>query len=230
LRNKVDIAMSSRKEYRDMASSDFITERASELIYQGKLDEDVLDRIEVLGRVRMSDLKKLSDLIYERNRIGKSISKIIGRPALSSHIGEYIASNIFNIELEESATSKGIDGRFTEGPLKGKTVNIKIYGKREGFLDISLGNLADYYLVLTGPKTTPKSSKGETRPIVISNVYLFNMVKLLKELRKRKLKIGIATSVANQYWKEAEINPVNMNREYSITESQRDQIKLFTRS
>jgi hypothetical protein len=167
---------------------------------------------------------------YSCARASKSISKIIGRPALPRHIGEYIASNIFNIKLEESATSKGIDGRFMVGSLKGKTVNIKLYGKREGFLDISLGNLADYYLVLTGPKTAPKSSKGETRPIVISHVYLFNMVKLLKELRKRKLKIGIATSVANQYWKEAEVNPVNMNREYIITELQRDQIRLFTRS
>lgn len=86
----------------------------------------------------MSELEKLADLISERNRISKTISKLIGRPALPRHIGEYIASKIFNIELEEFATSKGIDGRFTEGPLKGKTVNIKLYGKREGLLDISL--------------------------------------------------------------------------------------------
>jgi hypothetical protein len=41
--------MSSIREYREIAASEFIAERASELIYQGKLDEDVLDRFEVLA-------------------------------------------------------------------------------------------------------------------------------------------------------------------------------------
>jgi len=35
--------------HREIAASDFIVERASELIYQGKLDEYVLDRFEVLA-------------------------------------------------------------------------------------------------------------------------------------------------------------------------------------
>ena len=178
----------------------------------------------------MYGLEKLAELISERNRISKAISNLIGRPALPRHIGEYIASKIFYIELEKSATSKGIDGRFTERPLKEKTVNIKLYGKREGFLDISLGNLADYYLVLTGPKSEPTSSRGTSRPLVISNVYLFNMEELLKELRRRKVKIGIATSVASRYWKEAEIYPGNMNREISITEWQTNQLRLFSPS
>ena len=176
----------------------------------------------------MSKLEKLADLISERNRISKTISELIGRPALPRHIGEYIASKIFHIELEESATSKGIDGRFTEGPLKGKTVNIKLYGKREGFLDISLGNIADYYLVLTGPKSEPTSSRETSRPLVISNAYLFNMGELLKELRQRKVKIGIATSVASRYWQGAEIYPSNTNRTISITEWQTDQLGLFS--
>jgi len=176
----------------------------------------------------MSELEKLADLVSERNRISKTISKLIGRPALLRHIGEYIASKIFNIELEESATSKGIDGRFTERPLKGKTVNIKLYGKREGFLDISLGNLADCYLVLTGPKSEPTSSRGTSRPLVISNAYLFNMGELLKELRRRKVKIGMATSVASMYWQEAKIYPDNMNRTILMTEWQTDQLKLFS--
>ncbi len=94
-------------------------------------------------------LKKLSDLIHERNLLSVEIAKIIGRPALNRHIGEYIASKIFHIELEESATATGIDGYFISGSLKEKTVNIKLYGKKENFLDISLKNLADYYLVMT---------------------------------------------------------------------------------
>jgi hypothetical protein len=55
-------------------------------------------------------VEKLAQLIHERNRISEEIARIIGRPALSGHIGEYIASKIFNIRLEESAISKGIDG------------------------------------------------------------------------------------------------------------------------
>jgi hypothetical protein len=87
-------------------------------------------------------LEKLASLIHERNRVSKEIAKIIGRPALSGHIGEYVASKIFDIQLESSATATGIDGRFTSGPLKGRTSNVKLYGKKENFLDISLKNLA----------------------------------------------------------------------------------------
>ncbi len=144
----------------------------------------------------MSELRLLSNMITERNTINKEISKLINRPALPRHIGEFIASKIFDINLATSATTKGIDGYFSKGSLKGRTVNIKLYGKREGILDISLGNLADYYLVLTGPKTQSTSSRGSSRPIVISNVFLFKMIELIRELRGRKVKIGIATSVA----------------------------------
>ena len=84
-------------------------------------------------------------------------------------------------------------------------MNIKIYGKREGLLDITLSNLADYYLVMTGPYSQFITSKGTVRPIVISNVYLFNMKKFLGELKKRAVKIGVATSVAKKYWDEAEV-------------------------
>ena len=76
-------------------------------------------------------MEKLARLIHERNRVSEEITGIIGKPALNGHIGEYIASKIFGIKLEASATSKGIDGRFNEGSLKGKSVNVKLYGKKE---------------------------------------------------------------------------------------------------
>jgi hypothetical protein len=60
--------------------------------------------------------------------------------------------------LEQSASQKGIDGRFAGGSLARKTVNIKWYGKMEGLLDVSPGNLPDFYLVMTGPKATASSS------------------------------------------------------------------------
>ncbi len=52
--------------------------------------------------------------------------------ALPGHLGEWIAAQVFGIELERHATAKGIDGRFADG----RTVNIKWYLKREGLLDL----------------------------------------------------------------------------------------------
>ncbi len=171
----------------------------------------------------MTDLEKLADLLLKRNKIDYEISQIIGRPCQRGHIGEYIAAKIFNIELEYSASSKGIDGVFLAEPLQGKTVNIKFYGKQEGILDIALGNLADYYLVFTGSKSQSIASKGGSRPLIISNVYLFDMQGLVNSLQHRGLKIGIATSIANHYWYEAEIYP---NQRNSLKLSD-DQIKML---
>lgn len=173
-------------------------------------------------------LEELSGLIRERNRVSEEIARIIGRPALSSHIGEYVASKIFGISLENSATAKGIDGYFNEGPLKGKSVNVKLYGMKENILDISLGGVADYYLVLTGPDRPASSSRGEVRPLVISQVFLFNMGRLVPKLSSRGVKIGIATSVRKQDWDEAMIYPVQRNTELILSSEQVRQIALFS--
>lgn len=175
----------------------------------------------------MSEIEKIAALLAKRNEIDLEISKIIDRPSLAGHIGEYIASKILKIKLADSTTAKGFDGIFSDGPLMGKTVNIKIYGKREGLLDISPENLADYYLVLTGPKLEPVTSRGSSRPLVISNVYLFEMTKLVKELRERGVKIGVATSVAKHLWEEAEIYPHKINDKLELLEEQVRRFKLF---
>ena len=93
-----------------------------------------------------NELEKLVELLSELNSLGERISEITGRPATIGHTGEYIASQIFDIELEESASAKGIDGRFRSGSMAGKTVNIKWYGKLEYMLDITPDFLPDYYL------------------------------------------------------------------------------------
>lgn len=103
-------------------------------------------------------------------------------------------------------------------------MNIKLYGKQEGCLDIETENMANYYLVLTGPQSSCSSSKDETRSIRISNVYLFDMQYLLPLLKARKLKIGTATSVAKSYWEEAEIYPEQKTKILILT---RDQIQLL---
>lgn len=173
------------------------------------------------------DLRKIATLLSERNRINKEIAKLIQRPALQGHIGEYIAAKIFNIKLEHSATAQGIDGIFQNNNLNGKTVNIKLYGKRENILDIKPSQLADYYLVLTGPKKPASNSMGETRPVKITNVYLFDIPELIMQLKPRKIKIGVATSVANRYWEAAEIYPKQKNRTIYLTEKQKQLLTLF---
>jgi hypothetical protein len=176
----------------------------------------------------MNELEALASLLRKRKQIDSEISKIIGRPSIPQHIGESIASKIFNIRLEASATAKGIDGVFVEGPLKGKTVNIKTYGKQEGFLDVTLKNLADYYLVLTGPKSPPTTSRGESRPIVVDHVYLFEMKDLVDKIRKRGIKIGVATSIAKSYWEEVEIYPKQTNRRLELTKEHIRFLTLFS--
>ena len=73
----------------------------------------------------MNSLAELSELIRERNSIDRKIGTILGRPVHSGHFGEYVAAAIFGIELHPSASYKGSDGYFTQGPLTGKSVNIK---------------------------------------------------------------------------------------------------------
>ena len=42
-------------------------------------------------------MERLARLLNDRNSIEREIGEIIGRPALTGHIGEYIAAEIFNI-------------------------------------------------------------------------------------------------------------------------------------
>jgi len=174
------------------------------------------------------DLEELAELIKLRREIDGKIAEIINRPAERGHVGEFIASKIFDIELESSAANKGFDGYFRSGNLAGKNVNIKWYGKNERVLDINEKAVPDYYLVMTGEHSQPKSSKGERRPWIISYVYLFNAKKLIEELKREGVKIGIATSVKKKFWDEAEIYPEQRNRELILTERQRELLKLFS--
>ena len=67
-------------------------------------------------------LEQLADLLSEMNSIGEKISAITQRPATIGHTGEYIAAEIFDIELEETANAKGIDGHCSSGTMAGRTV------------------------------------------------------------------------------------------------------------
>ena len=175
----------------------------------------------------MDELKTLAELIKKRNGIGIRISKIINYPSLPGHMGEFIASKIFDLELHETAQHQGSDGIFKSGPLAGKNVNIKWYAKRENVLDINPIDPAEYYLVLAGPKSSAASSRGTSRPLVINSVFLFESESLISQLKKRTVKIGIATSVTQKQWSDAEIFPNQMNNLLPVTEKQKELLGYF---
>ena len=175
----------------------------------------------------MDDLKQLARLIDTRNQIEREITALIGRPAAIGHIGEYIASRVFNIALEESASHKSSDGYFCDEPLKGHTVNIKWYAFQEGILDITPEFLPDDYLVLTGSKSGAMTSRDHVRPWTIEKVFLFDAHLLAKELKQTGVKMGIATSVRQALWEKAEIYPVDQNELLHLSQDQRDALALF---
>lgn len=88
-------------------------------------------------------MRRIAQLLRERNGIDEEIAAITRRPMTSGHLGEWIAAQIFDIQLEQSAVAAGIDGIFRSGPQQGRTVNIKRYLKRESLLDTSESTLLD---------------------------------------------------------------------------------------
>lgn len=173
-------------------------------------------------------LLQIAELLKERNRIDHQIVQVIQRPMAAGHLGEWIAAQIFDIELEPTATAMAIDGRFRSGSLKGRTVNVKWYLQREGLLDMSVSEVLDDYLVMTGPIGAAVSSRGRTRPWRIDAVYLFDARTLRDDLLGRGRLVGTASSVRNALWTEAEIYPKPRNRRLPLTDDQVEALRLFS--
>ena len=172
-------------------------------------------------------IAEVADLIRSRNTLDERIATVIGRPALLGHLGEWLAAEVFDIELEASASAKAIDGRFRSGPLAGKTVNVKTYGEREGMLDTTDDPSLAYYLVLCGPKATAMTSKGGTRRWAIENVYLFDAAELRADHARRGIKSGVASSVRAELWRAAEIYPQAAEPSLALTAAQSSALARF---
>ena len=142
----------------------------------------------------MDDIRELARLLHERNQIDTAISGIILRPATIGHIGEYIAAKVFDIRLWPAATHKASDGYFVTGPLAGKSVDVKFYGKQESLLAVSEEQQPDYFLVFTGLEAAATSSRGSTRPLLIEHVYLFHGQAVADSIRQRGVQFGVAAS------------------------------------
>ncbi|MFD0900186.1 hypothetical protein [Actinomadura sediminis] len=172
-------------------------------------------------------LGRIAELLVGRNAIDGEIAAIIQRPMTAGHLGEWIASRVFDIELEESATNTAFDGRFRVGPLQGRTVNVKWYLKQEGVLDISSSATLDYYLVLTGPRSAAGSSRADTRPWCVRAAYLFDAERLRHEQDARGVRTGVASSVLRRQWDEAEIYPHDRNPLLRVSPHQVELLQLL---
>lgn len=133
-----------------------------------------------------------------------------------------MAARVFGIRLVESGNNPGFDGVFTEGPLSGKTVNIKTYSRHQSVLDIG-PHPCDYFLVLSGP-----AGSARHLPWGIDSVFLFDSIHLLEGLRRRKVKIGVATSVLKLDWKAARIYPPSGASPLRLSEAQLEMLAPFT--
>jgi hypothetical protein len=172
-------------------------------------------------------LEALAKLIRTKNEVDAQIAAIVGRPAQIQPVGEYVAAAVFDIELEPAAAHAGSDGRFTRGALAGKSVNVTWHGKNDGLLNLDPGRPADYYLVLTGPRTAATSSQAGTSPWLISSVYLFDGEALLREARSLGMQVGVATSIRFRVWDLAEIYPAQRNQLLPLTDEQRRELSFF---
>jgi hypothetical protein len=179
----------------------------------------------------MTELERLAALIHRRNEIDAEMALIVGRPPHAGHIGEYVASAIFGIDLHPSAVTKAHDGFFRNGPLAEKSVNIKYGSRRDGMLNLvqssEPADHPDFYLVLTGPTIGAVSSKGLTAPWVIHAVFLFDSRALLENLTSRGIRPGVATSVRKQLWEAAMVCPDANNLALELTDTQRAALTLF---
>lgn len=175
----------------------------------------------------VDSLSILAKLLAKRNVIDEQISRVIGRPATTGHIGEFIAALIFDIELFESANNRAADGIFRSGPFRGKSVDVKFYGKQEGLLAVQQVLQPDYFLVLAGPRGPATSSRGSSRLLVIDHVYLFEGKSLADDVRRRHGKFSVAVGFRASMWEAAEIFPTPRNDLYCLSDGQRALIAAF---
>ena len=175
----------------------------------------------------MDELQRLAELVRKRNAVEREIGAIIHRPAINSHIGEYIAATVFHVALNTAANSKSFEGTFSDGPLAGKSVEVKCYGRLEELLDMQPDGQPDFYLVMTGPAGTAATARGVSRPFTIAQVFLFEGPTLSRFLQQRAEPAGADKVVGAEFWKTAEIYPEQRNTLLELSSEQRNQLQLF---
>jgi hypothetical protein len=175
----------------------------------------------------MTNLARLAELLRARNTVESNIANLLKSSVSLGSVGEYIAAQIFAINLTTSALHNQFAGTFANQPGAGKTVDVQWCPRREGFLNIHSEPAPDYLLVLAGPRPESSTTRALVNPWLISSVHLFHSQELLSALRERGVQIGSHTSVITQLWERAEIFPIPRNSLLALTEEQRQLLKLF---
>ncbi|MFD6563864.1 hypothetical protein [Micromonospora profundi] len=125
-------------------------------------------------------LRQLAALLQARDELGARIAALTGRSAQPGDIGEFIASQVLDIELADTAIQAGYDGVFRSGPLADQAVNVKTYGDAFAGLDIR-PHSCDLYLILSGLART--SGTVQHHRWQISTMYLLDTCRLLETSR-----------------------------------------------
>ncbi len=177
--------------------------------------------------VGLDSLRRLAELIAEKDAVEQEIAALTGRPTLPGHVGEYVAAASFDLELHPSAVARGSDGVCRSGLLAGRSVNVKWCTAFCRILDIRADALPDSFLVLGAPYSPPGSSRGRVLPWVIETVYLFEATPLVAALAARGVKVGVATSVTREIWEAAAVYPTPRNPVLAVSDAQRELLALF---
>lgn len=100
--------------------------------------------------------------------------------------------------------------------------------RQEGLLNIKSDGDCNYYLVLTGPKGDANGSRDQSNPFRIDEVYLFRLRDLIHELQLGGTKVGTASSVRKDLWKQSQVYPFDRNPHLTIGTRERDLLRLFS--
>lgn len=178
----------------------------------------------------MNDLTHLADLIRIRNVVNSSVSRIIGMPAETGNIAEFVAAAIFDFQFAPP-NSAIIDGVFTDqSPLAGKTANVKYRSTAHRRLNLAnsadLALHPDFYLALRGPATAKDPTSETTLPFLIDSVYLFASAVLIPKIVAEG-KPNIGPNVGVNHWKCARIYPEQVNQTLILNDEQRAALRLF---
>lgn len=171
-------------------------------------------------------IRQLLPLLVKRNALDTAIAAILeDRSAQTSHIAEFLAGYIFDIQLHDRPNRPGHDGIFQLEPLRGRTVDVKyasIHGESIDFSKNKQRIIPDYYLLFHGP--TP-DAKSKERPFTINFVFLFEALPLRQQLGLEEENLGIATPVPTALWNKAELYPRSTHPSIQLTPLQRDRIE-----
>ena len=180
----------------------------------------------------VDDLNHLADLIRIRNFINASVGRIIQGPAETGRIAEFVASQIFDIELADTFVNKSVDGWFrSPAQLKETSVNVKYrstLSRRLNLIDSSdLSNHPEFYLAFRGPFIAKGPAADKVLPFLIESVYLFAAEQLISAMTAEGYR-SFGPSVRKKFWDAAMIYPEQVNQTLILTDQQRAALALFS--